>query len=168
MFGSCGAAALYSRRLLDAVGGFDPDFFLIYEDADLNVRARLQGFRCLYVPEATVLHQINSSIGTFSSTYVFYGHRNSEYVFWKNMPISLLLLYVPERLLFNLLCFLFFLFKGQGGSFVYAKIDFIRNLPRLMHKRKQVQTSRKLSTHEFRKLLSRNWFRNRRKVSVVS
>jgi len=28
------AAALYRRSLLESVGGFDPDFFLIYEDAD--------------------------------------------------------------------------------------------------------------------------------------
>ena len=47
VFGPCAAAALYRRSLLEAVGGFDPDFFLVYEDADLNFRARLMGFRCL-------------------------------------------------------------------------------------------------------------------------
>ena len=90
-FGACAAAAMYRRSLLERIGGFDEDFFLIYEDVDLSFRARLLGGRCLFVPEARVYHRVNYSIGTFSHNYVFYGQRNSEYVFWKNMPAPLLL-----------------------------------------------------------------------------
>lgn len=168
VFGPCAAAALYRRSLLQAVGGFDGDFFLIYEDADLNMRARLQGYRCLYVPQAVVFHRVNSSIRTFSHHYVFYGHRNSEYVFWKNMPGPLLLLYLPERILFNLLSLGFFLIKGRSGSFLKGKLDFLKHFPHVMQKRRQVQQTRKLSTAEFRGLLERNWIKYRRKVLVTS
>lgn len=60
VFGASGAAALYSRRLLDdvRVGGewFDEDFFAYREDADLAWRAQLLGWRCLYVPSALATH----------------------------------------------------------------------------------------------------------------
>lgn len=168
VFGASGAAALYRRSLLEDVGGFDPDFFLIYEDADLNMRARLRGYRCLYVPQATALHRVNSSIRTFSDHYVFYGHRNSEYVFWKDMPGTLLLWYLPERILFNFLSFVFFLLKGRPGSFVRAKIDFLRNFTSILEKRRRVQRSRRLTPAQFRALLERNWLKYRRKAIVTA
>ncbi|HSR69696.1 MAG TPA: glycosyltransferase family 2 protein [Acidobacteriota bacterium] len=61
VFGVTAAAALYSRRLLDAVRFedeyFDADFFAYREDADLCWRARLLGFRALYEPAARALHR---------------------------------------------------------------------------------------------------------------
>jgi GT2 family glycosyltransferase len=166
VFGPCAAAALYRRSLLDAVEGFDEDFFLVYEDADLNMRARLQGFRCLYVPTAVVHHMVNRSIGAFSHTYVYFGHRNSEHLFWKNMPTPLLWRFVPERILFDLLSFLYFSFKGRGLSFLRAKVDFLRQFPATLQKRRKIQTERTLSTSKLRAQLDRNWLRYRRKASV--
>ena len=60
VFGSTGAAALYRRQMIDAVstssGFFDPDFFAYREDADVAWRAQLQGWRCLYAPDAVGYH----------------------------------------------------------------------------------------------------------------
>lgn len=161
VFGPCAAAALYRRQLLEETGGFDEDFFLIYEDGDLNMRARLRGHRCLYVPEARVVHHVNASIGSLSSIYVFYGHRNSEYLFWKNMPTPLLLLYLPERLAFDLLSLIYFALRGRGLDFLRAKVDFLRRFRRILGKRKGVQAARVISIGEFRHSLTRNWFRGR-------
>lgn len=163
VFGPCGAAALYRRRMLEELGGFDEDFFLVYEDADLNMRARLRGHRCLYVPDAVVHHRVNLSIGRLSHNYVYYGHRNSEYLFWKNMPISLLVRYLPERALFNLLCLAYFGIRGRGGSFLRAKIDALLGIGATLRKRRSVQSSRTISTRELRRSLDRNWFKNRLK-----
>lgn len=165
VFGPCAAAALYDRRLLEDVGGFDEDFFLVYEDADLSMRARLRGHRCLYVPEAVAFHHVNQSIGSLSSTYVYYGHRNSEILFWKNMPASLLALYLPERLAFDLLSFAFFTLQGRGSDFLRAKIDCLRQIGQIRRKRKEVQSTRLISTATLRSQLDRNWFRYRRKLS---
>ena len=57
IFGACAAAALYDKRMIDEIGFFDEDFFLLYEDVDLSFRAQLKGYKCLYVPEATGLSQ---------------------------------------------------------------------------------------------------------------
>ncbi len=167
VFGPCAAAALYRRSLVEAVGGFDPDFFLVYEDADLNFRARLLGFRCLYVADARVLHRVNTSIGTFTDSYVFHGHRNSEFVFWKNMPTRLLLLYLPERALFNLLSLLFFVGKGRGTAFLRAKLEALRERRAVIEKRKKIQRSRTVSSREVRHCLERNWLKYRRKIAEL-
>jgi GT2 family glycosyltransferase len=61
VFGVCGAACLLRRELFTDVGGYDESFFSFYEDVDLNVRARIAGWRFKYVPEAMVWHLGNAS-----------------------------------------------------------------------------------------------------------
>ena len=121
----------------------------------------MAGGRCLYVPDALVYHRVNYSIGTFSHNYVYFGQRNSEYVFWKNMPTPLLLLYLPERILFGLMSLVYFSMKGRLVSFLKAKADFLKNFPEILKKRKEIQRSKKISCGELRALMDRNWLRNR-------
>jgi GT2 family glycosyltransferase len=61
VFGVCGAACLLRRELFDQLGGYDESYFAFYEDVDLNVRARIAGWRFAYVPEAVVWHVGNAS-----------------------------------------------------------------------------------------------------------
>jgi GT2 family glycosyltransferase len=61
IFGVCGAACLLRRELFERLGGYDERYFAFYEDVDLNVRARIAGWRFAYVPEAVVWHVGNAS-----------------------------------------------------------------------------------------------------------
>ncbi len=61
VFGVCGAACLLRRELFDQLGGYDERYFAFYEDVDLNVRARIAGWRFEYLPEAVVWHVGNAS-----------------------------------------------------------------------------------------------------------
>jgi GT2 family glycosyltransferase len=61
VFGVCGAACLLRRELFADLGGYDERYFAFYEDVDLNVRARVAGWRFEYVPEAVVWHVGNAS-----------------------------------------------------------------------------------------------------------
>src|SRR5690348_469965 len=60
VFGATGAAALYSRYMVEdiAVNGefFDEQFFAYREDADVAWRAQMMGWRCLYTPQAVAWH----------------------------------------------------------------------------------------------------------------
>jgi len=60
VFGASGAAALYRRAMIEDLSYrgefFDLAFFCYREDADVAWRAQLQGWRCLYVPEAEAYH----------------------------------------------------------------------------------------------------------------
>ena len=61
VFGVCGAACLLRRELFADLGGYDESYVSFYEDVDLNLRARVAGWRFAYVPEAVVWHVGNAS-----------------------------------------------------------------------------------------------------------
>ncbi len=51
-----GAFSIISPKALEAVGIFDEDFFLYYEEVDLCRRIKAQGFKVLYWPDVVVVH----------------------------------------------------------------------------------------------------------------
>ena len=106
IFGACAGAALYRRSIIDRIGFFDEDFFAVGEDIDLSFRARLSGFRCVYVPSAVVYHKVGETIGSKSDLLLYYSRRNIEYTYFKNMPLPLLLFSLPLHLVYNALTLL--------------------------------------------------------------
>jgi GT2 family glycosyltransferase len=158
VFSPSGAAACFKRAVIDEIGSLDEDFFLVHEDVDLGFRARLRGYRCLYVADAVVKHRVNSSIGYMTRDYVFYGHRNLEYVFWKDLPLSLLLRCLPAHCAFNLLAFGHFLTHGRGLTFIHAKLAAIVNLPKVLRKRSAVQAGRSVAGDALLSQMEKKWF----------
>jgi glycosyltransferase involved in cell wall biosynthesis/GT2 family glycosyltransferase len=71
VFGASACGALFRRSMLEdvALDGeyFDEDFFAYFEDVDLDWRAQLRGWRCLYVPDAVGYH-IRGGTGLKSRT----------------------------------------------------------------------------------------------------
>lgn len=51
-----GMFMLFRSEAFRAAGGFDERFFLYYEDVDICRRLGVLGYRTVYVPEATVIH----------------------------------------------------------------------------------------------------------------
>ena len=85
-----GCAAMYRKQMLDQIGGFDEDFFAYGDDAELGLRARIAGWRCLYVPDAVVRHHRGSTLGLASSRRVELIERNRVLLALKHFPWSLL------------------------------------------------------------------------------
>ena len=52
-----GAAAVFHADYFRTVGGFDPDYFLYYEDVELGLRGLAQGWTTAHVPDAIVEHR---------------------------------------------------------------------------------------------------------------
>jgi len=88
VFGPCAGAAAYRRVALEALAEdgqvLDEDLVMYCEDVDLNLRARLHGFRTLYVPRAVVYHRLSTTGGGPLASY--YCGRNFLLVWAKNMP----------------------------------------------------------------------------------
>jgi len=161
VFGACAGASLYRKEMLDDIGLLDEDFFAIYEDGDLNFRAQLKGYKCLFVPSAIVYHKGSSSIGKLSDFYVYHGQRNVEHLYIKNMPLLLILRNGYIHFFYNLLAFFYFSIKRKAIKFIQAKIDVLKNLPVLLKKRLVIQKRREVSNYYLLNLFEKKWLSTR-------
>jgi GT2 family glycosyltransferase len=59
-----GCFLLIDRSLWDQLDGFDPQFFMYGEEADLALRATAQGARPYYTPDAVIIHYGGASEAT--------------------------------------------------------------------------------------------------------
>jgi GT2 family glycosyltransferase len=159
VFSPCAAAALYRRDALLEAGGFDERYFCYLEDVDLGFRLRLRGHRCLYVPEAVVLHVGSGSTGRGSDFSTYHGHRNLVWTFFKDMPAALLLLYLPQHLLLNAASVAWFAARGQARVILKAKWDALRGLPAVLRERRSVQRARTVGGSALRRAMARGWRR---------
>ena len=138
--GVCAAAALYRREMLDDIGFLDDDFFLNHEDTDLNLRAWLAGWKCLYIPEAVVEHRVSTTIGKLSETSVYYFARNSLWVWVKNTPTYFMFRYFHHRILYEIASFVFFCLIAQRWQpFLRGKYHSLLGLPGMLRKRNTIQ-----------------------------
>ncbi|HXS19717.1 MAG TPA: glycosyltransferase family 2 protein [Steroidobacteraceae bacterium] len=58
-----GAAMMVRAQLVAAIGGFDENYFLYFEETDLCFRAARAGFATWYFPESRVMHIMGQSTG---------------------------------------------------------------------------------------------------------
>jgi len=138
VFGPCAGAALYRRSMLDEIGLFDEDFFLFMEDVDLAFRARLAGWKCVYVPKARVVHIHGGTAGFRSDVSIYYGNRNLVWYVVKNFPLRTLILSSPWIIIRNCADIPYYLFKGKGSVILKAKASTIVGIIRMIRKRKSI------------------------------
>ncbi len=162
-----GCAAMYRRAMLDEIGGFDEDFFAYGDDAELGLRARIAGWKCLYIPRAVVRHHRGTTLGLRSSRRLELIERNRVLLAAKLFPWSLLWLngvYYAMRLGAGAWAAL--MGHGEVGKFpgwrgkMQAALAILKGdweaallLPRMLGKRRDVERIRKLSPREVRKLI---------------
>lgn len=135
VFGPCAGAALYRREMLDAVGLFDEDFFAYMEDVDLAWRARAAGWRCLYVPQARVLHH-HSATGKEGSPFKsFHLGRNKVWLLAKNYPVRELWPYVPLVILYDVAAILYALLARRDLHALRGRLAGLRGFRQMWRKR---------------------------------
>ena len=155
---ACAAAGVYPREAFTAAGGFDEDFFAYMEDVDLDFRLQLLGYPCYYLPQAVVRHAGSGSTSSRSDLVIFYGHRNLVWTFIKDMPGWLFWAMLLPHLLVNLLYLIVALFLPMRKAMYGAKWEALKGLPKAWKKRKEVQSTRKVSVGTIANLLEWNPF----------
>lgn len=127
IFSSCAGAAVYRMSILREIGLFDENHFAYLEDTDLGWRARIRGYKNLYIPSSRVLHVGSAASGSVYNLFkVKNTSRNSIYLISKNMP--------PLQIAFNLpfLVFgfavkaVFFARKGFGREYLLGILQGFR------------------------------------------
>lgn len=92
-----GSCLLVRRSAFDAIGGFDPGFFMYFEDVDLGYRFGQAGFRNVYEPAAVVEHSGAHSTRTESARMIAAHHASAsrflrkKYAGWWLLPVRLAL-----------------------------------------------------------------------------
>ncbi len=161
VFGACGAACMFRKDAFVDLGGFDEDFFMIYEDVDISYRARLRGYKCTYVPSAIVHHAGSASLHRNSPMSVYYGQRNLEWTYLKNTPWPLLIRSFPNHVLYDSAGLLSYGARGLLGPYLKGKWAALTALPGILRKRSQVQRRRVASAQELWAAMEGNWIRRK-------
>jgi hypothetical protein len=98
-----GSFLLIEREFWNELGGFDLDFFMFGEEADLAARASKAGAAPLMTPKATIIHYGGRSTKKFSKRiiYVIGGRigiiKRHFHKFWQPLGIALMIFWVWWR-----------------------------------------------------------------------
>jgi len=111
-------------------------FLFFFEDVDLAFRARLAGWKCVYVPTARVVHIHGGTANPGSDAAVYYGHRNTLRYVVKNFPSRIFIIYFPWILGRNCAVIPYYFLSGKFQMIVRAKVDAIKGFPRMIRKRR--------------------------------
>ena len=153
VFGACGGAALFPRKLIDDISFedfFDEDFFLYCEDLDISLRARLRGWKCYYVPKAVVYHKHNATAKKVPDIALYHYTKNKLFVIIKNYPLIFILKYSFIILLRQIVSSIYYLFRFNFTP-IKARFAVLYYLPKMIRKRLKIQETRKISNNEFNK-----------------
>jgi len=100
LFAPCGASGFFRRDVLETIKNkcgelWDEDFIAYYEDGDLAWRIHQEGWKCLYFPEAIVIHHRggSSSSNFFDKPISFKVHtiKNRYLMLIKNVSKNIVL-----------------------------------------------------------------------------
>ncbi|MER7081474.1 N-acetylglucosaminyl-diphospho-decaprenol L-rhamnosyltransferase [Saccharopolyspora kobensis] len=72
-----GSCLLLRREAFDSVDGFDPRYFMYFEDVDLGDRLRRKGWLNIYVPSAEVMHIGGRSTSKAAKRMLLEHHRSA-------------------------------------------------------------------------------------------
>ncbi|HOW42476.1 MAG TPA: glycosyltransferase family 2 protein [Candidatus Omnitrophota bacterium] len=150
VLGAAGASALYRRRMLEEAGLFDEVFFAYNEEFDLALRQLLCGWKCMFVPDATVYHMSGATRAKKDQRFlVYYMERNRIFTLIKDFPWPV----IRENFLF--------LLKYEWDIFLRvlrfefaplrARLAALKYIPAMIKKRKVIQSRKKIGAEEFRR-----------------
>ena len=126
-----GCAVLFDLEKVIKVGMFNEDLFMYYDEADLAIRLKEQGYRIVYTPELRIVHDVSYTTKNITHLKTYYMTRNKFIVFSKEMSLSSKVYFMLHELayhlknrrgknaLFHLKGFIDFL-KGKKGSYEAA------------------------------------------------
>jgi hypothetical protein len=166
-FGPHGAAAFYRKKMIDDIGDLDEDYFMGGDDSEIAWRARLAGWKCVYVPSAIVYHARSTRLGLYSPFKLYNVEKTRVWTVVKFLPFSLVissLFYTLRRygatVIFVLRSTGVKAQSTRGQSITKLGFALIRSwlgafwgLPKMIKKRRIIWKTRKASNQEIRSWL---------------
>ena len=156
-----GATVFCRQSMFLELGGFDPTFFIDYEDTDLCWRAWLRGWKTLYVPHSECFHKVAATFSaesdiessdeqmwtTWKRRRYFSGQKNRVRFIMKTMGWQInSLTYARNHLLAAI-----FVLQGKlvnASTMLRSWWSNIRELPEIMTLRRQILNDATLSSEQ--------------------
>lgn len=141
-------ALLHRRARTLAAGGYDPGYFILFEDHDLSYRLRARGERLRLAPAAIVLHREGTAGLSYREGPAYperraYLHsRNRWRLLLRNHSAAALWLGLPGILAYEVLWIGFALARGLLGAWLRGKADLLAQLSSLRAQRREIQRAR--------------------------
>ncbi len=82
-----GAGVIMKKSVVDSVGGYDKNYFVVHSDLELATRIINKDFKIFYDKEVIAYH-MRSSSSRLGALLLFYSTRNALYYYWKYYPYS--------------------------------------------------------------------------------
>lgn len=147
-------ALLTDRECLLSAGGFDPAFFILFEDSDLSYRLRSAGKRIVSVEDSIVIHRGGTAgtsfrAGLYPARRVFLHSRNRWLFLVKNYQFSTLALGLPGLVIYEFAAILFAMIKISPLAYLHGKLSFFYHLPSALAARKITKRRRCVRDREF-------------------
>jgi len=153
VIGACAGAGIYRRSLFEEIGYFDEDFFIFSEDVDINLRAQLAEYKCVYLPKAIVYHWGTATIGFNSDRHVFLASRNDLFVLLKNYSLREFWFCFKKIYTFQVLRLKSLSLEGQGWAFLKSLFSFLWFFPAMLRKRLAQQIQRKKTIFDIEEII---------------
>ncbi len=163
IFAAMGAAMIIRRDLFFRGGGFDSEFFMFSDEADLAWRVWLMGYRVILFPKSIVYHAIGGSKetkGEFNNKFAE-KHRNKNVtrMLIKNYDTQKIFFYLPVAIaLMGTRAVYYVLFKKRVSpiiGFTQAMIWNIVNLPSTLTRRRYIQDVIKKDTKNLKCIMGK-------------
>lgn len=147
-------AALVDRAKCLAAGGYDPAFFILFEDSDLSYRLRSAGERIVCVEEAIVRHRGGTAGtsfrgGRYPARRVFLHARNRWLFLAKSYQWGTLLRGLPGLLVYEAASLVFACGKLAPHSWLLGKLAFFGGLPGALAARRETARRRRVPDRDF-------------------
>lgn len=140
---------LVRREPYLAVGGFDPNLFILYEDNQLSYKLRMRGHLVRLAEGALCLHKggtkglsVRGAEADYSGRRTFLHSRNRWYVLLTCMRWRTLVLTLPVQLLYGVVYAGFGHLRGHVRDWWRGKLELVRLVPAALRVRKLVQGGR--------------------------
>ncbi len=139
LFGVAAAASLYRKKMLDdiKISGeyFDEDFFAYFEDLDIDMRARKKGWKAYYLKDAVAHH--------------YRGASSKRLWQWRQALKNRFLFMIKHEPKLKIILNSYWILMG---IILFTKrLDFIRNIFRMLKKRIIIKQTQKINNEKINK-----------------
>lgn len=161
-----GGSLFIRKKVINKIGLYDDEYFVFVDDADLNWRAQIAGFKLKLVKDAKFYHKAYSGLSINNKNLYtvllkrYMSERHSLNAILKNFQLYSLIFILPLYLLTNILEASYFLSNGRYKfALIYPKAWYwnFKHFGNLIKKRKLNRITRKKSDFELYDKIYKGW-----------